>query len=402
MRQRLRRFGLVGLVVTTIDVGLLLALRLGAGIPVVAADAVSITVAAWASYLLHRTITFGDDPHLRWVKEPATFAWVTLVAGAVDIIFVRAGVAVASLLDAGRMTTVLAPKAIALVMAAGVRVTSYRSVLFRRVRSEQGRRPASVAGPGGDGTLRLSVVVPAYREGAPDRAHRRAVAERARWRCPRRWAGGGCRGRRIRRRHGRPGGRGGRRSGHRAAGEPREGRGGARRDAGGARPHARVHRRRPVVLPDQLLRLLAEVESGWDMVVGSRTHVETTTLVRNRRLREVSGRVFNTLTLAVLLGQYRDTQCGLKAFRADAARLLFSHTHVDGFAFDVELFHLAERYRLSLAEVPVELANSSTLERARRCVDALRIVRDLFRVRRWAAHGVYDVDPAGEPLSTTK
>jgi dolichyl-phosphate beta-glucosyltransferase len=103
----------------------------------------------------------------------------------------------------------------------------------------------------------------------------------------------------------------------------------------------------------------------------------------------------------VLLGQYRDTQCGLKAFRADAARLLFAHTHVDGFAFDVELFHLAERYRLSLAEVPVELANSSTSS-VRVGVDALRMVRDLFRVRRWAARGVYDLDRTGEPVSTTK
>src|SRR5206468_2782257 len=65
--------------------------------------------------------------------------------------------------------------------------------------------------------------------------------------------------------------------------------------------------------PDQLIRLLDEVEAGWDMVVGSRKHVDATTLVRARRLRELSGRLFNSLTQAVLLGQYRDTQCGLKA-----------------------------------------------------------------------------------------
>jgi dolichyl-phosphate beta-glucosyltransferase len=106
------------------------------------------------------------------------------------------------------------------------------------------------------------------------------------------------------------------------------------------------------------------------------------------------------LTVAVLLGQYRDTQCGLKAFRADAARLLFAHARVDGFAFDVELFHLAERYRLSLAEVPVELANSTTSS-VRVGIDALRMLRDLFRVRRWAAAGLYDLDPADEPLTTT-
>ena len=50
----------------------------------------------------------------------------------------------------------------------------------------------------------------------------------------------------------------------------------------------------------------------------------------------------------MLLGQYRDTQCGLKAFRSDVAQLIFAHARVDGFAFDVEVFHLVERYGLSL------------------------------------------------------
>jgi putative flippase GtrA len=396
MRTRLRRFGAVGIVVTAVDVGLLLALRLGAGVPVVAADAVSITVAACASYLLHRTITFGDDPRLRWVKEPATFAWVTLIAGLVDVIVVRAGVAVASWFDAGPLAAVLLSKAVALAMAAGVRISAYRSVLFRRVRSEQGRRAEPRPSPG---TTRLSVVVPAYREGAGIAGtvgHLRvALAEVA--------AAGGLEiivvddG-----------------SGDDTAAQARtagadqvlvqpENRGkGAAVRAGMLAASGRTIAFIDADLsypPDQLLRLLAEVESGWDMVVGSRKHVETTTLVKNRRLREMSGRVFNSLTVAVLLGQYRDTQCGLKAFRADAARLLFSHAHVDGFAFDVELFHLAERYRLSLAEVPVELANSRTSS-VRIGVDALRMVRDLFRVRRWAARGVYDADPAGEPLGT--
>ena len=138
--------------------------------------------------------------------------------------------------------------------------------------------------------------------------------------------------------------------------------------------------------PDQLIGLVEEVESGWDVVVGSRRHTETTTLVRARRLREVGGRAINLLTRAVLLGQYRDTQCGLKAFRSDVAELIFAHCLLDGFAFDVEVFHLVERYHLSLNEVPVRVENSSrsTVNVVR---DALRLVRDLFRVRRWSRRG---------------
>ncbi|HSH23600.1 MAG TPA: glycosyltransferase, partial [Acidimicrobiales bacterium] len=145
--------------------------------------------------------------------------------------------------------------------------------------------------------------------------------------------------------------------------------------------------------PEQLLCLLGEVEAGWDVVVGSRRHPASVEVVRPSLVRSLSGRLFNLLTAVVLLGRYRDTQCGCKAFRSDVARLIFARTRVNGFAFDVEVFHLVERYRLSLTEIPVvlEAAAGSTV---RVGVDAVRMVGDLFRVRRWSAEGAYDLDAA--------
>jgi dolichyl-phosphate beta-glucosyltransferase len=141
--------------------------------------------------------------------------------------------------------------------------------------------------------------------------------------------------------------------------------------------------------PAQLLQLLADVEAGADVVVGSRQHIDTTTLVRAGRLREVSGRVFNLATRLVLRRRYGDTQCGLKAFSADAGRLLFGLGRLDGFAFDVELLYLAERLGLQVRETPVELASAegSTVHLSS---DALRMLGDLVRVRRWAKAGAYD------------
>ena len=48
-----------------------------------------------------------------------------------------------------------------------------------------------------------------------------------------------------------------------------------------------------------------------------------------------------------------DTQCGYKAFRAPAAKLLFHCSITERFAFDVEILTLARRLGLSIAEVPV-------------------------------------------------
>ena len=120
-------------------------------------------------------------------------------------------------------------------------------------------------------------------------------------------------------------------------------------------------------------------------------------LVPPSRLRSWGSRAINWLGFAVLLGSYRDTQSGLKAFRSDVARFVFARTRVDGFAFDIEVLHLVERHQLSLVEVPVDVANSSrsTVHAAR---DAGRLIVDLFRIRHWAAAGAYEAEgdlPAG-------
>jgi len=141
--------------------------------------------------------------------------------------------------------------------------------------------------------------------------------------------------------------------------------------------------------PSQVLTLAEQVEAGADVVVGSRAHAGTQTMVRARPIRVVGGRVINLLTRSVLRGRHRDTQCGLKAFRADAARFVFERTRVDGFAFDVEIFVIVERNGLRLVEAPVTVTNTTrtTVHVVR---DAWRLVRDLIRIRRWARAGLYD------------
>jgi glycosyltransferase involved in cell wall biosynthesis len=144
--------------------------------------------------------------------------------------------------------------------------------------------------------------------------------------------------------------------------------------------------------PAQIVRLLHAVETGWDVVVGNRHHEGSTAIVEATTLRRVGGRAINLATRAVLVGPHADTQCGLKAFRADVARVIFGHSRIDGFAFDVEVIHLVERYGLSLAEVEVEVVNSdrSTVHVAR---DALLLLADLVRIRLGDVKGSYDLQP---------
>jgi len=383
VRHQLRRFAAIGVVATAIDVVVFL-VAFGAGLPLGAADVVALASAAAASYGLNRQITFADDPSVRWVARPRAFLGTAVIAGLVDLAVLAL---LAWLLTPATTPGMAAAKLPAVLVAAAVRMLAYRWVLFGEVRRDIGRRSHRPPAPG---EVRLSVVVPAYGEaatvgatlgriraevgdelgpadlelvvvddGSPDTTA--AAAE----------AAGADQVLVLERNRGKG-------AAVRAGVLAARGRTVAFTDADLAYP------------PRQLLRALDEVETGWDMVVGSRRHVETTTLVRAQRLREVGGRVINLLSQTVLLGQYRDTQCGLKAFRSDVARLLFSRGRIDGFAFDVELFHLAERYRLSLTEVAVEVENSerSSVRAAR---DGLRVVRDLFRIVAGSRRGWYDL-----------
>jgi len=114
----------------------------------------------------------------------------------------------------------------------------------------------------------------------------------------------------------------------------------------------------------------------------------TTVLAPTTLVRDFGSKVVNVITQTLLLGQYRDTQCGLKAFRSDVGRALFGASRLEGFAFDIEVFHLIERNHLSLATLPVEVRNTSTSP-VRAALDGWRLVRDVVRVRRWSREGVY-------------
>jgi dolichyl-phosphate beta-glucosyltransferase len=388
VKQRLRRFASIGLIATLVDIGVLLLAARVLGLIVVVADAVALLVAALVSFWLHRQITFAGDPAVRWVHRPLAFVVTAVVAGAVDVVVLRTLVEVTGWDSA---VALVAAKVPAVAAASAVRFVAYRWVLFGVVRAELSEREDRPPAPGAH---RLSVVVPAYREAdritdtvARIRSELEPVAAGAELEVVVVDDGSAD----------------GTAEAARAAGADQvvvlpanRGKGAAVR-AGVLAATGRTIAFTDADLsypPGQIADLLAEVEAGWDVVVGSRVHTETATLVRARAVRELGGRLINLTTHAVLLGAHRDTQCGLKAFRSDVARSLFSRTRVDGFAFDVELFHLAERDRLSLREVPVQVANADRSS-VRVVRDGLLIVRDLARIVRDGRAGRYDLPEAG-------
>ena len=133
--------------------------------------------------------------------------------------------------------------------------------------------------------------------------------------------------------------------------------------------------------PDHLLELLEQVEAGWDVVVGSRRHDDTTTLVAGpagARDRRPGHQPADPDRAARQVPRHAVRAEGLPLRRGPGDLRPLPHRRVRLRRRGVPP---VEPYQLSLAEVPVRVVNSSrsTVHVVR---DALRTIRDLFRVRR--------------------
>lgn len=101
-------------------------------------------------------------------------------------------------------------------------------------------------------------------------------------------------------------------------------------------------------------KLLAAADAAQAQIaIGSRALNRALVGVHQSPLREGSGRLFNVIMRLITGLPFRDTQCGFKLFRAEAAREIFSRQTLDGFSFDVEDLMIAKLLGYRAIEVPV-------------------------------------------------
>ncbi len=140
--------------------------------------------------------------------------------------------------------------------------------------------------------------------------------------------------------------------------------------------------------PSELDKFWPWLESGWDLVIGSRKMAGSVLVRRQPWLRERLGKVFTWLSDLLATRDISDVTCGFKAFRREAAHDLFRRGRLDDFSFDAEILYLAQRRGYRIMEVPVTWHDErGTKVRIGR--DAVRALRGLFRIRWNAAAGLY-------------
>lgn len=152
----------------------------------------------------------------------------------------------------------------------------------------------------------------------------------------------------------------------------------------------------PIAEAPKLLEPILRDEA--DIVFGSRALDRSLIGVRQPRLRDWGGRAFNLVMRLITGLDFKDTQCGFKAFRRQAALPIFSLQSIEGFGFDPEILYIARKRGLRLLEVPV-VWNHSPGSKVRLLRDPAKMISDLIRIRLNDLGGRYEKEkPAmGEP-----
>ena len=132
---------------------------------------------------------------------------------------------------------------------------------------------------------------------------------------------------------------------------------------------------------DELGKLLAAIDGGFDVAIGSRAVRGSQVVVSQPFQRVLMGKIFNLLVQLVVLPGVWDTQCGFKLWRGAVAREVFAAMKLRGnVAFDVEVLYRARHSGYRVAEVPVRWLDSvpSRISPLQHSSEALL---DIFKIR---------------------
>ena len=127
-------------------------------------------------------------------------------------------------------------------------------------------------------------------------------------------------------------------------------------------------------------KLLKALEEGADIAIGSRWLRAETQTQRQPLYRQLFGRVFNLLLRLTLGLQFKDTQCGFKAFKQPAVQAIFPLQKIERWGFDPEILFLARKFKFKVQEVPVAWGHSGGT-RIHPLIDGSRMFLEMVHIR---------------------
>jgi len=133
---------------------------------------------------------------------------------------------------------------------------------------------------------------------------------------------------------------------------------------------------------------LLEYTNDKDVIIGSRYIRGSNIIIKQPLSRRIGARIGNLIIRMVLLPRVRDTQCGFKMFRKEAAREIFSRQTIWRWGFDIEILYIAKKLGYKIKEVPVDWYNDEGTKIQSPLV-FLSTLSELFRIKLNSVQGKY-------------
>ena len=130
---------------------------------------------------------------------------------------------------------------------------------------------------------------------------------------------------------------------------------------------------------EEVEKLLPWFAQGYDVVIGSRKLAESE-VEKKPWYRDAMSLLFNLAVQAISVPGIKDTQCGFKAYRREAAHNIALLQRIYGFGFDVEHLYIARKQGFKIKEVAVkwEHMDGSKVDPIK---DSIRMFTDLLKIR---------------------
>jgi len=86
---------------------------------------------------------------------------------------------------------------------------------------------------------------------------------------------------------------------------------------------------------------------------------------------------------------FKDTQCGFKAFRREAAQTIFRLQTIERWGFDPEILFIARKLKYTIVEVPVTWGHDER-SRISYLKDGMKMLEEMAEIRTNSLRGRYD------------
>ena len=130
---------------------------------------------------------------------------------------------------------------------------------------------------------------------------------------------------------------------------------------------------------EEMPKLLEAMAAGADIAIGSRWLRSELQIHRQSLHRQLFGRIFNGLNRVILGLNFRDTQCGFKAFSRRAAQMILPLQQIERWGFDPEILFLARKFGLRVDEVAVRWGHVGGT-RINPLLDGARMFQEMVRI----------------------